>query len=180
MIIVVILLAAILWEVASGGPAAWWDFGVAVFAPNFTWRDAAAIAIALHVIEEHMCGFREHFNLEVMKSDRSDRPVRVWEAILKDEIGLATALIVLIYLSPAHPWMLSVAVGFIAADVAQHLIYSVREHFYTPGTFTAVLGYIPLVFVALYHEPIHLLAALAGAAGLAANFATAWLRRKKV
>jgi hypothetical protein len=178
MILIAILIAAILIETLKAGPSAWFELLQVLFFPGVTWHYWLALLPVMHIIEEHICGFRHYFNYEVMLSSRGDRPVRVWEAILKDELGLAAALVTLCILSANRPWLLSVFTGFIAADAAQHLIYSFRDRDYTPGVFTALIFYVPAALLILFKQPIHWLALLAGAAALAGNFSIALLRRK--
>lgn len=71
------------------------------------------------------------------------------------------------------------AIGFIAADTAQHFIFSVTRG-YTPGVATALILYLPQVVMALREPRFDIIpAALAmGAAGLIGNYLLAKVRAK--
>jgi Protein of unknown function with HXXEE motif len=175
LILVFILLAAVVCETIAEGPSGWLAILGFVW-PDFSLRNCLALWVVLHILEEHVTGFREFFNYEIMKSSRGDRPVRVWEAILKDELGLGIALVTLCLLSGSHPWMLSAALGFVAADAIQHVLYC--RDIYSPGALTAVVLYVPTTICGLIRYPIHWLIFVAGAAALVGNFLFAVARRK--
>jgi uncharacterized protein with HXXEE motif len=141
------------------------------------------VLVASHILEEALKGFRRFFNLDWFRTGRDDFPTSKTKAILVDQIGLFLALSLLILAGAAWTPLMYVVVGFITADVVQHVSFSVFRSKYTPGVATSVL-YLSFViwFVRTSPDPFgaaSLVAAAIGAAALVGNYLLAWVKVRR-
>lgn len=104
------------------------------------------VLAAIHILEEAVKGFRGFFNTEWFNGN-ADCPVGRAKGLFVDQIGLFLVLAVLAWLGDR--WII-IAVGILAADVAQHALFSFAKKRYTPGVATSVLylGYVIYIFAA--------------------------------
>lgn len=103
---------------------------------------------AVHVFEQHANGFTPFFNRRVLRSRFEYHPISAREAFWKDELGLF-ALLAYLFLS-GDPFLYWIGFGLIAADAAQHVVYSIGFRGYTPG-FTTSVYYATYLGFAGYH-----------------------------
>jgi hypothetical protein len=139
--------------------------------------------VAAHILEEALMGFRRFFNLEWFKTGRDDFPTSRLKAILVDQLGLFLALSMLALLGTVSSPAMYAVVGFIAADVVQHVTFSVVRRKYSPGVATSVL-YFLFVIAFLRGDSVRLdtstlVAMIVGAAALAGNYGLAWMRVRR-
>ena len=101
------------------------------------------VVAAAHIAEEAATGFRRFFNMAWF-AGTEDCPVTRFKGLILDEIGLFLTLSLFAVLGAVHNWTwIFISIGIIAADVAQHLTFSIAKKGYTPGV-------APLPFTIIY------------------------------
>lgn len=143
------------------------------------------VMVGVHVLEEALKGFRRFFNVDWFETGDEGFPVSRLEALLKDQIGLFAALAALAIAGVGLKPAMLVAVGFITADLIQHVVFSIVRRGYTPGIATSALYLIFVVYFARvvleFQFGLRTLGFMAlGAGGLLLNyFIASWRVRKR-
>lgn len=145
------------------------------------------VIVGAHILEEAFKGFRRFFNLEWFRTGREDFPVTKIKSLVIDQVGLFIGLtgLALLALQPGRFWpnLIWVAVGFIAADLIQHFVFSIVRQKYSPGVATSVL-YLIFVLYFIRSTPAFGIAnpwipLVVGAAGLLSNYVLASRKVRK-
>ena len=141
------------------------------------------VVAAAHIAEEAATGFRRFFNMAWF-AGTEDCPVTRFKGLILDEIGLFLTLSLFAVLGAVHNWTwIFISIGIIAADVAQHLTFSIVKKGYTPGVASTALYVIYVVYFLNQRQvgigldnPLAWIATAVGAAFIAFNYLYA--RRK--
>lgn len=85
---------------------------------------ALIILVGVHILEERLKGFRRFLNLEWFRTGKEDVPVSRLAEVLKDQVGLFMVLTALALLGMLNATFIFIAVGFVTADIIQHVVFS--------------------------------------------------------
>jgi hypothetical protein len=125
-------------------------FGLAVFEQTYWFALLLVPAAWLHEAEEYALGdFWGWYNSTCFKSKERFFPLSRKRAFI---INSSTVPLVIVqaFIAPQFIYLTLFLILTVHANAWMHLIYTVGEGKYSPGTATSVLFYWPLTYVALY------------------------------